>query len=784
MESNQIVKDTKITIKQLVDLGLDEIDASKINDEINNLLNNYSAPVCWQKICKEILSPDIPFPIHQLIFDAVYADWDDSKGPKPVWLPSGETIKTSNISKIQTQLGIADYKDFHTWSVCNRAAFWELMVNELGIRFKDRYKKIVVVNGHARSLQNGLENPDWLVGAKMNIADSCFQDNPQEPAIIYQAEGGKINKMSHQQLEKFSNRVANGLTALGLKRGDAAAIDMIMTAEAVAIYLGIIKAGCVVVSIADSLAPGEVAKRLQISNAKLIFTQDFIIRGEKKLPLYDKILKADPPVVVVLPVGNGHVEHQRNPDSVGAHSLQIRKQDMIWDNFLSKDDKFDSVSSEPAGHVNILFSSGTTGDPKAIPWTHTTPIKCAADGYLHQNIQPGDVVAWPTNIGWMMGPWLIFASLINKATIALYYGAPVGREFGQFVQDAKVNMLGVVPSMVKRWIETDCMNGLDWSNIKVFSSTGEASNSQDYGWLMSKAGYKPVIEYCGGTEIGGGYITGTVVQPAVPAAFSTPALGLDFILLDENGKQTQNGEIFLVPPSIGLSTELLNKEHHKEYYAGNPDCTDNMEGAFGKLLKNELNSPPLTPPKGGRTGQHFTLPRGKSDGKVLPSTREGFRGAVDLRGANPILRSHGDQIERLPGNYFRALGRADDTMNLGGIKVSSAEIERTLNNIDGIRETAAIAVNPPGGGPSQLVIYAIVTQPRYASRSLSRHSREGRHLSCEKQELISIFQKSIKENLNPLFKVMNVVVLDELPRTASNKVMRRVLRNLELKNNG
>ncbi|MCH8317451.1 MAG: AMP-binding protein, partial [Bacteroidetes bacterium] len=488
-DTNQIGKDTKITIRQLVDLGLDEIDAGKINDKINNLLNNYSAPECWQKICKEILSPDIPFPIHQLIFDTVYADWDDSKGPKPVWLPSGDIIKTSNISKIQTQLGIADYKDFHTWSVCNRAAFWELMVNELGIRFKKSYSEIVEFKHRAQKPKSSLENPQWLVDAKMNIADSCFQDNPQEPAIIYQAEGGKINKMSHQQLDELSNRVANGLTALGLKRGDAAAIDMIMTVEAVAIYLGIIKAGCVVVSIADSLAPNEVAKRLQISNAKLIFTQDFIIRGGKELPLYDKILKADPPVTVVLPAGE--ISSSSSSSSLlSGNSLKLRKQDMMWDEFLSKDDKFDSVSSDPAGHVNILFSSGTTGDPKAIPWAHTTPIKCAADGYLHQNIQPGDVVAWPTNIGWMMGRWLIFASLINKATIALYYGTPVGREFGQFVQDAKVNMLGVVPSMVKRWIETDCMKGLDWSNIKVFSSTGEASNSQDYWWLMSRAGYK------------------------------------------------------------------------------------------------------------------------------------------------------------------------------------------------------------------------------------------------------------------------------------------------------
>ena len=66
-----------------------------------------------------------------------------------------------------------------------------------------------------------------------------------------------------------------------------------------------------------------------------------------------------------------------------------------------------------------MFSSGTTGDPKAIPWSHTTPIKCAVDGYLHHDIRTGETVTWPTNLGWMMGPWLIFASLVNRAAIGL-----------------------------------------------------------------------------------------------------------------------------------------------------------------------------------------------------------------------------------------------------------------------------------------------------------------------------------------------------------------------------
>jgi acetyl-CoA synthetase len=128
--------------------------------------------------------------------------------------------------------------------------------------------------------------------------------------------------------------------------------------------------------------------------------------------------------------------------------------------------------------------------------------------------------------------------------------------------------------------------------------------------------------------------------------------------------------------------------------------------------------------------------------------------------ADVPLRRHGDHMARLPNGYYRALGRVDDTMNLGGVKVSSAEIERAVEGVDGVTETAAIAVAPEGGGPSRLVIYAVPAISGEAD--LQRWQAE--------------MQAAIRSRLNPLFKVDEVVAIDELPRTASAKVMRRVLR--------
>jgi acetyl-CoA synthetase len=673
-----------ISHETLVKLGLDADSASRLLAGLGTIPTDTPPAGVWLEVSRSLLTHDIPFAVHKHLYQTIFSAWDPDAGPPPAWIPSVSDITRSNIAALCKKAGVAEIRALHRWSVDHREIFWKTIIDALSIKFKKRPESIV-------DTTDGPESPRWLPGARLNIAESCFLAGPEATAVISQAEDGELNTMSYGELDRLSNRVANSIVASGFGRGDAIAIVMPMTVEAVAAYLGIVKAGCVVVSIADSFAADEIATRLRVAGARAAVTQDVIPRGAKALPMYEKLTTSleRTGTVIVVPAAD-------------ALAVPLRKGDIEWSNFLVNNDEFNAVACDPSDTTNILFSSGTTGDPKAIPWTHTTPIKCAMDGHLHHDIHPGNVIAWPTNIGWMMGPWLIYASLINRGTMALYYGSPVTREFCRFVQDARVEMLGVVPSLVKAWQNTGAAKGLDWSSIKTFSSTGESSNAEDYLFLMSLAGYRPIVEYCGGTEIGGGFISGTIVQPASPSTFSTPAFGLDFCILDENGDPNSNGELFIIPPSIGLSNTLFNRDHHDVYYKDTPS------GPNGELL-----------------------------------------------------RRHGDEFEALPGGYYRGHGRADDTMNLGGIKVSSKDIERVLDLVDGVLETAAIACAPPEGGPSQLVVYAVPAPS-------ANH---------ETGQLRRTMQRAIATSLNPLFKIHDVVLIDLLPRTASNKVMRRILRD-------
>ena len=554
-------------------------------------------------------------------------------GPGPAWLPSPEDAARTNLGRLMAARGLARYEDFHRWSIERRDAFWETAIRTLGIVFRTPPSRI-------RDPDSPVTRPVWLPGARLNIAESCFRGDPGRTAIVYASEADPaVRRMTLGELRTLSARVAHGLDGLGVRRGERVALDLPMTPEAVAIYLGTILAGRAVVGIADASAAPDIEKRARIGGAKAVFTVDRYVRDGKSHGIYEKVVEAHAPRTVVLPA--------EGRDKV----RPARRNDVAWDDFLSDRATVDAAACDPSDVTNVLFSSGTTKDPKAILWTHATPIKAAMDAALHHDVRPDDVLAWPTSFGWMMGPWLTYGSLVNGAAMALYTGAAQRRAYGAFVADAGVTMLGVVPKLVRGWKLDRAMEGLDWSRIRRFSSTGETSSPDEMFYLMALAGNKPVIEYCGGTEVGGGYLTGTMVQPAAPSCFTTPALGLDFVLLDD-GRPAGRGEVFLVPPSIGLSNDLLNYDHRKEYFDGVP------RGPHGETL-----------------------------------------------------RRHGDQVERLGGGYYRHHGRIDDMVNIYGVKSSAEEIRSVLAH-DLVADAKPVAVDVEDTGQHSLVIYAVPRDPK------------------------------------------------------------------------
>ncbi len=643
--------------------------------------------LCWQAVTQQLLTAAVPFAIHRHLYDIIFCNHCAST-PPALYIPSQEAIDYSNAGQLISSLSLRDYDDLVAYCCRHKSDFLQAGLERLHIQFQTPATSIL-------DSSQGPEHPQWLAGARMNIVESCLAHNADgdSKAIISHDSDGTLHGTSYAALADSCAQIVSSLRAGGIQAGQRIALAMPMHEQSVAACLAIIACGCSAVMIAESFSTEEIKIRLDIAAPELIVTQDYIQRGSKQLPLYEKIAAASETACIVL-----------ETTSDASKRIAIRTQDQHWHAFLSEQTDYTYHYAAADTEIMVIFSSGTTDKPKAIPWTQSMPIKSALDAHFHHDLHPGDVVAWPTSLGWMMGPWLVFASLLNNSCIALSSHVPSSRAFGRFIQDAQVSMLGLVPSLVSAWRQSDCMYGLDWSKIRAFSSTGECSNAEDMHFLMSLANYKPIIEYCGGTETAGGYITGTVCKPCIPGTFSSAALGFSWILLDQENQLTDNGDVYFQCPVFGLSNRLLNADHHAIYYADTPQLADQS-----------------------------------------------------------CLRRHGDQIESLGNGYYRAHGRSDDAMNLGGIKVGAAEIEEYLQQVPGIKELAAIAVAPAQGGPSRLIIALVPMQKPTDSKTF-------------KAQTMHSMQQIIRQQLNPLFKIHDLMLLDALPRTASNKVMRRVLR--------
>ncbi|XP_020184832.1 probable CoA ligase CCL12 isoform X2 [Aegilops tauschii subsp. strangulata] len=697
--------------------GLAAADAAAFLAALRSATGKYGgdAAAAWAAVVAAgVLRPDHPHALHQLVYYSVYAGWDRAKrGPPPYWFPSPTDCKQTNLGRVMEQNGPkllgASYKDpissfalFHKFSIENQEVYWKIVLKELSIKFVREPTSIL--DAPDKSKKGGT----WFPGAVLNIAECCLLPWPSQnktddsTAIVWRDEGFDdypVNRMSLKELRTQVMTVANALDTM-FQKGDRIAIDMPMTCNAVIVYLAIILGGFVVVGIADSFAPQEIGTRMRVAKAKAIVTQDFIIRGGKKFPLYSRVMEGTSAKAIVIPATG---------DRLG---VTPRNGDMSWKDFLSRaagrSSMYSPVYQSADALINILFSSGTTGEPKAIPWTQLCPIRCGADTWAHLDVRPKDIGCWPTNLGWVMGPIQLFSCFLNGATLALYHGSPLGRGFCKFVQDARVSVLGSVPSLVKSWKAGNLTKGLDWTKIRVLATTGEASDIDDNLWLSSRTCYKPIVECCGGTELASSYIQGSLLQPQAFGAFSGASMSTGFVILDEQGNPYPDnlpcsGEVGLFPLYFGATNRLLNADHDKVYFDGMP------------------------------------IYRGRQ------------------------LRRHGDIIQRTVGDYYIVQGRADDTMNLGGIKTSSVEIERVCNGADeGLLETAAVSIKPSGGGPEQLAILAVL---------------KDRSTSYDANILKSKFQRSIQRNLNPLFRVSYVKVVPEFPRTASNKLLRRVLRD-------
>jgi acetyl-CoA synthetase len=568
-------------------------------------------------------------------------------GGEIVWRPTPDLIAQSRLKQFMDQHGIASFEELMQRSTTDLDWFWNAVLYFLDIQFYEPYSQVI-------DLSKGVEWPAWCVGGVLNIVHNCLDKRIGTPAedkiaLIYESEAGATRTYTYAQLYREVNKTANALRELGLGKGDAIGLFMPMIPEIVIALLAIAKIGGIILPLFSGYGEVAILSRLADADAKALFTADGFHRRGQAVRMKD-IADAAAAQVPTL-------KHVIVVQHLAADVSMFAARDHWWHELIApQSDQASTEHTAAEDPLMIIYTSGTTGQPKGALHTHCGfPIKAAQDMAHGLDLHDDEVLYWLTDMGWMMGPWLVFGTLLLGAAMVIYAGAP---DYPQpdrmwaLVERHRVTTLGISPTLVRALIRygDDPIKKHDLTSLRKFASTGEPWNPDPWLWLFNTVGggQLPIINYSGGTEISGGIVMGNVLLPLKPCAFSAPLPGMAADVVDDAGQSVRNqvGELVIRQPWIGMTRGFWrNADRYLETY-----------------------------------WSRF-----------------------------PHVWVHGDWAAIDEDGLWYILGRSDDTIKVAGKRLGPAEVESILVAHSSVSEAAAIGV--PDELKGQSVVCFCVLKP-------------------------------------------------------------------------
>ena len=566
-------------------------------------------------------------------------------GGEFVWRPTPELIAQSNLQQFIEKHGLGSYDELMRRSTTDIAWFWDTVLRDLDVQFYKPYSQIV-------DLSDGKPWAHWCVDGEMNIVHNMIDKHAGTPvderiAIKSEIENGTARTLTYKELREEVNKMAVTLRSLGLGKSDAIGVFMPMVPEIVVAMLAIIKIGGIFLPLFSGFGAAAIVSRLKDANTKALFTAAGTYRRGKFCAMKsvaDEAVSQIPTLrqlVVLNQAGEWFVE-----------DLKIDAGPLTKLGGPFDDAPTERTSAEDP--MMIIYTSGTTGKPKGAVHTHCGfPIKSAQDMWQGLDLHSDETLFWMTDMGWMMGPWEVFGTLLLGATMMLYDGAPdfPGPDrVWSLVDRHKVSALGVSPTLIRalRRYGDEIVHRHDLSSLRKFASTGEPWNPDPWMWLFQNVGRGklPIINYSGGTEISGGIVMGNVLTPMKPCAFSGPLPGMAADVVDEDGKSVRGkvGELVIREPWIGMTRGFWKdrQRYIDSYWSRWPDTW-----------------------------------------------------------------VHGDWAAIDDDGLWYILGRSDDTIKIAGKRLGPAEVESILVAHPKVSEAAAVGVPDPIKGEA-LVCFCVL----------------------------------------------------------------------------
>lgn len=555
--------------------------------------------------------------------------------PDAVWQPPAAWRENTLLGELAGRLGAADYEALVQMSLANPQSYWDAVMVHVGFPLRRPYADFC-------GTEHGPEYPLWLTGATLNWVDAVFRhaSGPlaEQPAVISESEAGEVASLTYAELRTAALQVAGGFAQLGIGRGSRVGVMMSMGIPAVTTFLALSAAGAIAVPLFTGFGVDAAVARLTLSGATYLVASGSMSRRGRVTPLTETlagICARCPDLGLVVDGASG---------VPGTHE---------WRRLQTCSPLSETRPMAAADPFMIVFTSGTTGQPKGTVHTHSGfPLKILHDSAYHFELRPRDRWLWPSDMGWIVGPITVVGALGRGATLVCYDGAPdypTPARLAEVIDRHQVTHFGASPTLLRSLAAAGgATDGARLDSLKTLITAGEVIDPEHFLWFFRQfgGGALPVINYTGGTEASGAILANVPVRPIKPCTFNSISPGVDAYVAGSDGQRLDvgTGELVIGAPFIGM--------------------TDGFWNAPERYLES------------------YWMQR-------------------------PGVWSHGDLVTRDEDGHFMILGRADDTLKIAGKRVGPAEVESVLLELPQVREAAALGLPDPIKG-EQLVL-CIVT---------------------------------------------------------------------------
>ena len=620
--------------------------------------------------------------------------------------PSDAFVKQATVS------GMAAYQALCKKAETDYEGFWAEQARRL-ISWKTPFTKIL----------NQSDAPffKWFEDGTLNASYNCLDRNIEKghgnkTALIFEADGGEVTKITYSQLLAKTCQIANGLKSIGIKKGDRVMIYISMSIDGVAAMQACARIGATHSVVFGGFSAQSLRDRIEDTGAVAVITADQQVRGGKHLPLKAIVDEA---------IALGGCDTIKNVLVVKRTGSDIAMQ-AGRDQWIQALCDKQSTTCEPewvgAEHpLFLLYTSGSTGKPKGVQ--HSTGgylLHAALTTEWTFDLKDNDVFWCTADIGWVTGhTYITYGPLALGGTEIVFEGVPTYPDAGRFwkmIQDHKVSIFYTAPTAIRSLIKAAEANdavhpkSYDLSSLRLLGSVGEPINPAAWEWYYKHIGGSrcPIVDTFWQTETGGHMITPLPgVTPMVPGSCTLPFPGIEAAIVDEAGNDVPNGQggILVVKkpwPSM-IRTIWGDPERFKKSYY--PDE---------------------------------------------------FKGKYYLAGDGAIRDAH--------TGYFTITGRIDDVLNVSGHRMGTMEIESALVSCTELVAEAAVVGRPDDTTGEAICAFVVL--------------KRARPTGDEAKQIAKILRDHVGKEIGPIAKPKDIRFGDNLPKTRSGKIMRRLLRSL------